>query len=107
MPQENQTERSQDSAALTIEQLDAEWTLDSWSIGRTGTKNGLHHYDAYVHGFGACAQAGGKTVREAMDKAIAKFRADYPDELTAKRERLRKAREEAERLERELSEDAA
>jgi len=87
-----------------LAQFAAEWPHDSWSIGRyrSGTR-----WHAQVHGHGVCRFGSGNTPREAFDAAVAGFRAEYPDELTAKRKQLEKARADAERLERELAEVAA
>ena len=78
--------------------FDREWLEGSWSVGRSRP----YDFTSYVHGHGTCANGSGKTPREAFDRAVAAFRAEYPDELTTKRKRLEKARAEAARLEQEL-----
>lgn len=95
---------AQATTSLTIADFDAEWTEGSWSIGHTLPHG---HWTAFVHGHGSCESGTGRTAKEAFDKAVSAFRARYPDELTAKRAQLQQARADAERLERELSEQAA
>ena len=87
-----------------LEQFDAEWKLGGWSIGRS---TGSASFTAYVHGHGACCMGAGDTPRAAFDSAVADFRSIYPDELTAKRQQLQRARDDAARLEAELEEQAA
>lgn len=81
-----------------LDKLESEWTIGSWSIG---VLKG-HGWSASVHGHGVCKHGYGKTPEAAFYDAVKQFRAEYPDEITAKRKQLIDAQETAARLSAEL-----
>jgi hypothetical protein len=86
-----------------LERFAERWAGKSWSVGKTTV---FPEWNAQVHGHGQCVFGRGDSPQAALDDAVAKFTAIYPDEHTADRKALADARAGVARLTEKLGEAA-